>query len=233
MPLLCPAKRLTTPPKHGPASASTVKSPHISQHIKNRPISPPSTLKRARYTEHNVFRMHRSSITPFHENKQKPAQNHLNTIARPSVRPLSQRSLGSPPKKTPHLLQFHHSQTLKPPRSPRRLPPRLRRRLRRRAVPAAILSPRRAMRLPVAALAILLVRGRAAVRRHTAVLLPIRRLALRAGVLALARRRGRILVVAARRRGRVLARRAAGGRRRRVLRVAATGGRRRVLVVSA
>lgn len=103
-------------------------------------------------------------------------------------------------------------------------------------MPAAILSPRHAMRLPVAALAILLVLGRAAVRRRTAVLLlPIQRLALRAGVLALAlaRRRGRILVVAAGRRARVLARRAAGGRRRRVLRVAAAGGRRRVLVVSA
>ena len=105
-------------------------------------------------------------------------------------------------------------------------------------MPAAILSPRHAMRLPVAALAILLVLGRTAVRRRTAVLLlPIRRLALRAGVLALAlalaRRRGRILVVAAGRRARVLARRAAGGRRRRVLRVAAAGGRRRVLVVSA
>ena len=101
-------------------------------------------------------------------------------------------------------------------------------------MPAAILSPRHAMRLPVAALAILLVLGPGAVRRRTAVLLlPIRRLALRAGVLALARRRGRILVVAAGRRGRVLARRAAGGRRRRVLRVAAAGGRRRVLVVSA
>lgn len=162
--------------------------------------------------------------------KQKPTQI-------PPVRPLNQRSLGSPPKKSPP--QFHHSQTLKAPRSPHRLPPRLRRRLRRRAMPAAILSPRHAMRLPVAALAILLVLGRAAVRRRTAVLLllPIRRLALRAGVLALAlalaRRRGRILVVAAGRRARVLARRAAGGRRRRVLRVAAAGGRRRVLVVSA
>ena len=84
------------------------------------------------------------------------------------------------------------------------------------------------MRLPVAAaLTILLVRGRAAV------LLPVRLLALRTGVLALARRRGRILAVAARRRGRVLARRAAGGWRRWVLRVAAAGGRRRVLVVSA
>ena len=103
-------------------------------------------------------------------------------------------------------------------------------------MPAAILSPGHAMRLPVAALAILLVLERAAVRRRTAVLLlPIRRLALRAGVLALAlaRRRGRILVVAAGQRARVLARRAAGGRRRRVLRVAAAGGRRRVLVVSA